>query len=102
MLSALNTQSSAPTVERCSARNAVGQTETVRLFAVDFESCYMTNGSKFRKHVHEDDRPPRICSSCRAKQPVKGGRWVEFNGGYNRRWVCERCYQVNGEHHESD
>ena len=62
----------------------------------------MTNSGTFRKHVHEDDRPPRNCTCCKTKQPSKGGRWVEYNGGINRRWVCATCLKVQGDYNESD
>lgn len=62
----------------------------------------MTKSGTFRKHVHEDDRPPRNCTCCKTKQPAKGGQWVEFNGGINRRWVCERCLRINGDYNEQD
>jgi hypothetical protein len=62
----------------------------------------MNQGSKLRKHVHEDDRPPRICTCCRSVQPVKGGLYVEYNGGLNRRWVCARCLKIHGDYNECD
>jgi hypothetical protein len=62
----------------------------------------MNQGSKLRKHVHEDDRPPRNCTCCRSVQPAKGGHYVEYNGGINRKWVCAKCLKTNGDYNECD
>ena len=38
-----------------------------------------------------DSPADRICSACKHRLPVKGGRYKIINKGLNRRWLCKVC-----------
>ena len=39
----------------------------------------------------------RFCSSCQQTLPIRGGEYIAFNGGRNRRWICEDCKEKRDE-----
>lgn len=39
----------------------------------------------------------RWCSSCQQSPNVKGGEYIPFNNGRNRRWICVDCKEKRDE-----
>jgi hypothetical protein len=51
--------------------------------------------------IHHYEPETRWCSSCKNTKIAKGGEFITYNKGLNRKWVCYDC-QISREIENAD